>query len=260
MKKTDKTSLLFKLELFSRGKKQVLRLVKDRFLMENKLQLIMTPNPEQIVQSRGQDPLNQRFLAALQSADLLIPDGVGLVLASRFLGQPIQEKVSGVWLVTELLAIAAKRDLKALIIGGKDYDRDHLFSDFKGKNLKDKIEWTPGYQDVTQPTREEQLALQKKLEQLKPDLVFVAFGAPQQELWLVENRQLLEENGVKIAMVVGGSFDFLLGKIKRAPRLLRQLGFEWLFRLIQEPWRWKRQTRLIKFIFLTLQERKLKQK
>lgn len=256
----------------------MLRLVQDQFLKENKLHLIMTPNPEQIIQSRGQDQLSQRFLAALQSADLLLPDGVGLVLASRFLGRPIQEKVSGVWLVSELLKIAANQDLTTLVIGGKDYDKDHdkhhdadhdcehLFSDFKGKTSKNKtlknktsknkIKWTPAYRDVTQPTREEQLALQTKLRQLKPDLVFVAFGAPQQELWLAENRQLLEENGVKIAMAVGGSFDFLFGKVKRAPRLVRQLGLEWLFRLIQEPWRWKRQTRLIKFIFLTLQERK----
>jgi N-acetylglucosaminyldiphosphoundecaprenol N-acetyl-beta-D-mannosaminyltransferase len=86
----------------------------------------------------------------------------------------------------------------------------------------------------------------------KTDILFVAFGSPKQEIWIAENLSRLP---VKVAIGVGGAFDFVSGKVKRAPVFARKLGLEWLFRLIIEPWRIKRQTRLIKFIFLVCKEK-----
>ena len=92
------------------------------------------------------------------------------------------------------------------------------------------------------------------IKQIKPRLVFVALGAPTQELWIAQHRNLLRKNNVEIAMAVGGSFDYLLNKVPRAPRWMQKLGLEWLFRLIIEPWRIKRQLRLIGFIALTIKK------
>lgn len=243
--KTDRTSTLFKLKLFGNDKAQLLSLITEWLKSDEKLHLVMTPNPEQIIQSRE----NKLFLQTLQSADLLLPDGVGLVIASRILGQPIKEKISGVWLVEKLLNHAAQKDLKILLIGGRNYAQDDFFH-----YQQTKIHWTTGFDDVSQPTKEEQEQLKVLIGRLKPDLVFVAFGAPHQEFWLAQNRDLLEENGVKIGMVVGGSFDFFLNKVRRAPKIIRKLGLEWLFRLVIQPWRWRRQLRLIKFSSLVLKK------
>jgi len=79
-------------------------------------------------------------------------------------------------------------------------------------------------------------------------------GAPHQEEWILEHRQLLKNSGCLIALTVGGAIDMILGKLTRAPLWMRRFGLEWLYRLIQEPWRWKRQTRLIKFAWLVMRQ------
>ena len=90
---------------------------------------------------------------------------------------------------------------------------------------------------------------------MKPSIILVAFGAPWQEQWVVNHREFLEKNKVKLVMVVGGAIDMLTGKVQRAPKFVQQLQLEWLFRLIQQPWRWKRQLRLIQFIGHVLKEK-----
>ncbi len=250
IKKTDETSSLFQIQLFSRSREELLMKVKSWLKESAKLRLVMTPNPEQVVQSQK----NQAFLSALQSADLLLPDGIGLIWAANLLDQPIAEKISGIWLVKELLKMAKQEELKVLVIGGREYAAQNTIS-YQDYSLA----WTAGYQQVAHPTRDEEQQLEERIRLFKPDLVFVAFGAPQQELWLCNHRTLLEKNQVKVAMAVGGSFDFLLGKVKRAPRWIRELGLEWLFRLVVQPWRWRRQLRLFSFIKLVLEKRLLGQ-
>jgi N-acetylglucosaminyldiphosphoundecaprenol N-acetyl-beta-D-mannosaminyltransferase len=213
--------------------------------------LIFTPNPEHIVQSQ-RDGL---FLATLQQADICLPDGIGIVWASRLLqvvgkGKSIGQRISGVDVVNLLLLDYP--DLNYLVIGGRSQEKptklQHL--SLHGK----KIAWLPGYENVARPTEEEEEGVRQVIKEIKPDVVFVAFGAPQQEFWAVRHQAFLAKNGVKIVMVVGGAFDMLTGKLARAPKLVRQLGLEWLFRLIQQPWRWKRQLRLVSFIRLTITE------
>lgn len=250
IKKIDSTRLLFDLSFFSRGKQDLLIELKKGLKRENSLITIYTPNAEQIVQSRE----NKEFLKILQSADILLPDSVGVVLSSRILAffgktQPLPNRITGVSLTADLLKIAAENELKVLIVGGRDYQQG-----IKQHFPETDIAWTPGHEDAKKPSKAEEKALTSQIKQLQPDLVFVAFGAPQQEKWIDQHRSLLEENGVKIAMAVGGSFDYLLGKVKRAPKFMRQMGLEWLFRLCMQPWRWRRQTRLLKFIQLTLAE------
>jgi N-acetylglucosaminyldiphosphoundecaprenol N-acetyl-beta-D-mannosaminyltransferase len=92
----------------------------------------------------------------------------------------------------------------------------------------------------------------ESLKDKQVDILFVAFGSPKQEIWISEN---LEKLPVKVVIGVGGAFDFISGKVRRAPLFMRKIGLEWLFRLIIQPWRIKRQLRLIQFIFLVLKAR-----
>lgn len=250
MKKTDNTALLFDLNVFSNKRSSLLNVLKKWLDDSRELRVVCTPNSEQIVQSRG----DKKFKQALQQADLLLPDGIGLVLASRllaFLGRakPLAERITGVDVVVDLLEIAHRHQLEVLVVGGRNYSPVDYFA-YQGA----KINWTPGYKNVSKPTAKEERQLKLKIAETNPDLVFVAFGAPAQELWIEKHRDLLVKNKVIIAMAVGGSFDYLLGKVPRAPYWFKKLGLEWLFRLIVEPWRLRRQLRIISFLGLVVRE------
>jgi len=202
--------------------------------------VIFTPNPEQVVLTQKQPS----FLVTLQKADVLLPDGQGIVWASQWLkgnGESIQERIAGVDVVKALLDQLPKTT-RVLLVGGQNY---HLL-----QYKEHQIRWEPTYQDVKNPQPEEETQLQKVIQEFQPDLVFVAFGAPYQEEWVIAHLGLLKKSGVKLVMVVGGAFDVLLGKVPRAPLFIQHLGLEWLYRLIQQPWRWRRQLRLIEFIGL----------
>lgn len=221
---------------------------------------IFTPNPEQIVAAKH----DQVFADTLAKADYLLPDGIGLVLASKILkifgktDLKIKERLPGVELVEHLLFLAKQKNLKTLIVGGRDYMgsfEGEAFEDKKSlKKMGENLYWTEGYQEKAEILPIEEEALTAIIKQLRPALVFVALGAPDQEEWIVNHLQLLEENQVKIAMAVGGSFDFLFAKVKRAPFLMQKMGLEWFWRLIKQPWRRNRQLRLIEFIYLTFKE------
>lgn len=250
LKKTASTSHLFDLPFFGSGKKRLLEsLQKDVFSGKMPL-IIYTPNPEQLIQTRESPQLFSYF----SKADYLVPDGAGLVLATKLLSlrgktRPIQEKIAGVDLVEELLVWARDKSWRVLIVGGRGYSQEEAI-EYRGQTLW----WTPAYKDVAHPTSTEERELEAFITAVKPNVIFVALGAPWQEQWVAEHQFLLEKHKVKIAMVVGGSFDYLFGKVQRAPSIVRAVGLEWLFRLVKQPWRWRRQLRLIKFIQLTINE------
>lgn len=207
---------------------------------------------------------NPNFNRYLKEADLLLADGMSVVWASRVLTalkkspQSISQRIAGVDLAEDLIRFSDQHQLKILVIGGRDYQETVKVSSktVLGQQnlwqLADNLFWTSGFQDVSVPQDQEQSALKDCLLKIKPDIVFVAFGAPHQEKWLISNRELLNQAGTKLAMGVGGAFDIIFGRLKRAPVWMQRLGLEWLFRLIQEPWRWKRQLRLVEFMKLII--------
>ncbi|MCC6710981.1 MAG: WecB/TagA/CpsF family glycosyltransferase [Candidatus Pacebacteria bacterium] len=214
---------------------------------------VFTPNPEQFVLSRE----SKEFSRILSQGDILIPDGIGVVAFSQLAGKllktnSIKERIAGVDLVQRLLKLASDNNWKVLLVGGKAYTGKlhNIFVSGLAKKTQLSLLWDPGYDDITKPTKLEEDHLVKLISKEQPELVFVAFGAPWQEQWVVEHEELLTSSKVKLAMVVGGSFDMLFGKLKRAPLWVRAVGLEWLFRLIQEPSRWRRQLKLVKFIGL----------
>lgn len=197
------------------------------FLSGPKNNLIVTPNPEMVV--RAQKDVTFRNL--LNSAALSIPDGIGLVLASRFLKNPIKKKVPGVDFMEEICRIASASGKSVFLLGaqigvaGKACENlNEKFPDLKiAGHLDGDFDLESCFQSV---------------KKASPDILFVALGAPKQERWIFENLNKLES--VKLAMGVGGAFDFLSGKTKRAPLWMRKIGLEWFWRLIIEPRRVKR--------------------
>jgi N-acetylglucosaminyldiphosphoundecaprenol N-acetyl-beta-D-mannosaminyltransferase len=250
MKKIDKARLLFNLSLFSKDSRALLNKLIIHLKKGKGLKLIFTPNPEQVILSQDDDD----FLRSLKTADYLIPDGGGLIMASKILSfckkiTPINHKITGVDLTSQLLKFAKQHNLRVMVIGGRNYSKNNSLI-YKSQS----IWWTEGFRNIKTPTADEQAKLELFIKKHHPAIIFVAFGAPSTEKWLVNNRRLLDENKVKIAMAVGGSFDYLLGKVKRAPEWMRKMNLEWLYRLINQPWRWRRQLRLVKFMGLVAKE------
>jgi N-acetylglucosaminyldiphosphoundecaprenol N-acetyl-beta-D-mannosaminyltransferase len=259
MKKSYKAVLLFKKPIFSRPKSQLLDWLGQEVIRTKKPLILFTPNPEQLVLAQK----NRQFDLLLKQADVLIPDGIGLVWASRILklfGQreAITERITGIDLTVDFLEWAKNRHWSVLLLGGRDYHqagKGNVSLPVNGNSAgKLRLHWLAGYENITRPTAAEELAVAAAFQKLKPQLVFVAFGAPAQERWVIEHRDLLKKSGTKIALVVGGSFDMLFGRLKRAPWWLKGLGLEWLYRLVQEPRRARRQLALLEFAWLTFKE------
>ena len=242
---------------------------------EKNVKLVATGNPEQVMLGRQ----NQDFFETVKNEfDLLLPDGEGIVQASRILAgklkqSVIRERIAGVSVVEELLKKLDAGDGPVMLIGGRRYEGLNVVTRSKQWQLvpadestdqkpgqkvsgssqaKSSIFWLSGYQDAQRPTEAEEAEVARELQKLKPRLVFVSLGAPQQEFWAASHRQLLQQSGVRVVLMVGGAFDMLTGIIPRAPLLVRQLKLEWFWRLIQEPSRWRRQINLVRFCVLVL--------
>lgn len=216
-----------------------------KILTGKKLQVVMTPNPEQIMLARK----DGRFLECLRQADYLIPDGEGLVWAAK-----LRERLTGADSGQEILKIATEKKLKILLLGGRYQSDDKGQLRIKNGANENVIFYTQGYQNVEKPIQSEEKAVKLLIADIRPEVVLVAFGAPKQEKWLIEHRQFLQENGVRLGMAMGGTFDFLTGKIARAPKSWQKWHLEWLWRLGQEPQRITRQLVLPRYVWLVLTE------
>jgi len=215
-----------------------------QFVIEGKPKLVVTPNPEMIVAAQKDEELR----TIINDADLRVADGISMVVVSRLLGQPLKERVSGIDLMLKLLEIGADYDYRVFLLGGAPGVAEAAASRIKQSYPGIII---VGTHDGFFSARDES-ALIQKIRAAKPYLLFVGLGAGRQEKWL--NRHL-HELGASVGMTIGGSLDVLSGHKQRAPRWIQALYIEWLYRLITEPQRWRRQLALPKFLWLTLIKR-----
>ena len=175
------------------------------------------------------------YYSVLQNSDLLFPDGIGVNIACKILNTPLNENINGTDMLPFLCQMAEKNNFSIFLLGGKPGIPDKV-----SKNLTQKFKdldiagFHDGYFDRT---REEGYVIDE-INQSKADILLVAFGAPFQEKWISDHKNQLN---CKIMMGVGGLFDFFSGNIPRAPKWMREMGLEWIFRLLQEPKRmWRR--------------------
>lgn len=204
----------------------------------------VTPNPE-IVMAAGKDPALRE---AILRADLILPDGVGLVWASRILGTPIRHRQPGIDFASALLAELAGRHGSVFLLGAEpgvaEHAGDQLARQFSGLRIAGTQH---GYF-----SSEEESALLEEILQSRPELLFVCLGSPRQELWMERHRADLP--GV-LMIGLGGALDVYSGKVRRAPPSWRRLGLEWLWRLLQEPKRLTRVIRLPAFLWTAMKEK-----
>jgi N-acetylglucosaminyldiphosphoundecaprenol N-acetyl-beta-D-mannosaminyltransferase len=204
---------------------------------------IVAINPEKIIKAQEDESLRK----LLNSADFQIPDGIGVILASKFKGGQIRKRVTGIDTMLKICEAAAKHQKKVFLYGGKPGRADEA---------KAKLEeMYPGIQIVgTQHGYEkDQEVVRSAINESQAEIIFVAMGSPAQENWIIANKSTLHPS---VYQGVGGSFDVISGRIERAPESFQKLGLEWLYRLMKEPWRIKRQAVLPLFLLKAITSKK----
>jgi N-acetylglucosaminyldiphosphoundecaprenol N-acetyl-beta-D-mannosaminyltransferase len=202
----------------------------ERFIREREPRRHSALNAAKIVRMRK----DERLREIVVRSDLVSADGQSVVWASRLLGKPLPERVTGIDLMQKLLELAENRGYRVYLLGATEEVvtklKDVLRRQHPGLNL---VGWRNGYFS----SREEQNIVEE-INAKGSDILFVGMSTPKKEYFLEKYQWTLK---VPFCMGVGGSFDVLCGKTRRAPRILRKMGLEWLYRFLQEPARlWKR--------------------
>ncbi|MEA3354991.1 MAG: WecB/TagA/CpsF family glycosyltransferase, partial [Patescibacteria group bacterium] len=198
---------------------------------------------------------DMEFRDILNKADLKIPDGVGLIWAINKTFHPGMEckykceRVAGVDVMLGLCKLAVEKKWRVYFLGGEKLVAKKAAEKLRNKYLGLKIKGSMGLEKIDKATKQENTKMINKINKYKPDLLFVGFGHGKQEKWIVKNLAKLQ---IKVAMGVGGSFNYLVKPWLRAPKLVQKIGLEWLWRLVLQPWRIKRQIELVKFVGLVL--------
>lgn len=219
-------------------KAEVLDFVTARLKKKQKF-FISTPNPEMVVAAQS----NPRFITALNSADIALPDGVGILYAAKFLGLDINKRIPGREVFTDLLGLANKHALKVYLLGATAEVNQKAIEKTRKTFPKANVKGNSGptynnqLQFVKDSDRKLESYIVRDINQFKPDFLFVAFGAPKQELWVNKHFSNLKVGG---AMTVGGSFDYFVGKTTTPPGWVARVGLEWLWRVLLEPARFER--------------------
>jgi N-acetylglucosaminyldiphosphoundecaprenol N-acetyl-beta-D-mannosaminyltransferase len=190
---------------------------------------VATVNPEFVMRARE----DSEFARVLESADLCLADGSGVVWAARRQGCTLAGPVTGTDLVPPLAALCARRNFRLFLLGAGPGVADDL-----ARRLKDKHPDLQVGSHSGSPEPSSDAETIGRIEAAKPHVLLVAYGAPKQELWIDRVGDRL--TGVAVAIGVGGAFDYLTGRVPRAPAWMRRVGMEWLFRLGQQPWRIRR--------------------
>lgn len=202
---------------------------------------VFTPNSE-IIQACVED---NSLYSVINSADLVTPDGIGVIYASKILGRPLKAKCAGYELGLEMVKYSNDSGAKIFFLGGKpgvaEAARDKLLEAYPNAKF---VGTHDGY---FKKEGEESDSVVEEINDSGADILYVCLGVPVQEKWILANREKL--TSVKLCLALGGSLDGYSGNVKRAPRIFINLGLEWFYRLICQPSRIGRMMKLPKFLF-----------
>jgi len=190
--------------------------------------LVATVNPEFIMRARR----DSEFARVLESADLCLADGTGVVWAARRQGCSMSGPVTGTDLIPPLAALSARRGLRLFLLGAAPGVAAELAGQLRTTHPQLEVASHAGSPDPS--SDDETLTL---IRAHRTQVLLVAFGAPKQELWI---DRLKDRLGPVVGIGVGGAFDYLTGRVRRAPVWMRRAGLEWLYRLVRQPWRVRR--------------------
>ena len=197
---------------------------------------VFTPNSEIIMVAYK----DEQFCKALNEASLIVPDGIGVVYASRILKAPLSERVAGFDLASNVIEKLSDGSKSFYFFGGKpgvaELAKENLLKKYPKLSV---CGIQDGYFDA-----EKEAAIIEDIKEKKPDILFVCLGAPKQEKWINEHKN---ELGAKVLMGIGGSLDVFAGTVDRAPKFYQEHGLEWFYRLLKQPSRFVRMLALPKF-------------
>ena len=226
------------------GRWEAMRILSRR-LATGRQTAVYTPNP---IMVRGAQK-NELFRALLNRGDLMVADGIGILLGARLAGLPTPPRVAGIDLGEDVLAYAERGGLKVFLFGGKPGVAERAAEQLKLRFPTLEICGT--HHGYISP--KENGALLKQIRESRADVVMVCLGSPRQEQWIDENRRALR--GVSILMGLGGSLDVWSGDLARAPRFFSKIGLEWLWRMLRQPRRLKGIPAILAFLFFALLSR-----
>jgi len=213
-------------------------------MLQNKQSTIIAVNPEKIIVAQR----NSEVKLLINNSTFQIPDGVGVLLASKLKGGKITSRVTGVEMMETLLTFATDEGHPVYFYGAKEEVVTSAIAKIKMIRPSIKVAgYTNGYE-------KDEAALVQRINESGAKILFVALGSPKQELWINRNLSLLPN--VLVFQGVGGSFDVFSGLVKRAPAFFRKFGLEWFYRLSSNPTRLKRQMNLPIFLLKVLKEQK----
>ena len=225
-------------------------LMAEEALTGEKAVTVFTPNAE-IAQMAAE---NEELKTILNRADIVLPDGAGVVLASKILKTPLKEKVAGVEFGEHILALAAKNGYTVYFLGGKAGIAERAANKMKEKYPSLSV--VGMHNGYFQKEGKENTAVIEKINKSGAEIVFVCLGAPAQEKWIDSNKKSL--TNARLLMGLGGSLDVYSGTVKRAPALFINLRLEWFYRLLKEPRRIRRMMKLPKYVIGAITEKSKK--
>ena len=211
-------------------------------MAERRAAYVVTPNPEIVMLCRE----DAAAMQAVQNADLVLADGIGVIYGAKILGTPLRAKLPGIDFAAALMTQMGREGKSVFLLGAKPG-----VADAAGEKLRERFPGlviagtNDGYFQDDDPVVE-------KINAVQPDLLLVCLGAPKQELFMKNH---LDELHIKLMIGLGGSLDSFAGTVKRAPKWMIRCNLEWLYRLIKEPKRFGRMLRLPKYLFAVLGKR-----
>ncbi len=242
------TIKIFGVEIDKMTQVEVLEKVKG-FLKENQTRTIYTPNTEIVMEAKKDEKLKR----IINDGDIVIPDGIGLIYASKIKKKNLPERVTGFDVSCEILELANKEAYSLFLLGGEEGVAKEASERLKEKYPNIRI---AGFQNgffkgahIGNAGHEDEIQILENINQSNADILFVGLGAPKQEIWIDENKNKLN---CKLIIGNGGTVDILAGRIERAPDIYQKLGLEWLYRLAKDPKRIKRQMVIPIFILTIL--------
>lgn len=219
-------------------------------LKNKKCSKIYTPNPQMALGCASSPYLTALFC----KADLLLPDGIGLIIASRILKDPLKERITGIDTAEFILSYAQKNELSVALLGAKPH-----IARLAAKRLKEKypsLDICFTHHGYFKKSGCENETVLKKLNSASPDILFVCFGFPAQEIWIDKNANRI--SSLRLCIGLGGAIDVWSGKTSRAPKLVRKIKLEWLWRTLSDKKRYGNFSDLSKFLRLVFSQRNKK--
>jgi N-acetylglucosaminyldiphosphoundecaprenol N-acetyl-beta-D-mannosaminyltransferase len=233
------------IDFLNKGFKEVVDFLTER-IQKNEKTFVVTANPEIVMYTRE----NPEYKEVVQTADFVVPDGSGIILASKILNDPLRERVTGYDLMMRLLELSNENKWRIFLLGGQEETNKKAAANIRKQFPHAVLAGSHnGFFNWKENT------VRNEIQAAGPDLIFVCLGFPRQEKWIAEN---LNHFSKGIFIGVGGSIDVVAEEVKRAPEVWQKMNLEWFYRLLMQPSRFRRMLALPRFLIQIIKIRSSK--